>query len=136
MMKRLLLTLLVVMSAATINAQQYYACTGNNVNIRKGPGKNYGVIQQIWKNCGVGDGYMECEHETGNYVIEYRGKKKNVFILVAAMGEGLNGEGWMSAQYLKPVCRYCDGYPKTYDDCDSENPKLLKVCKYCHGRGY
>jgi len=94
------------------------------------------VIRQIWKGCGVGDGFEDCDHETGNYVIEYRGKKRNGFILVAVLGEGINIEGWISAQYLRPICRHCDGYPKTYDSCDAENPKLLYTCRYCHGRGY
>ncbi len=123
-------------TTSTITAQQFYACTGNNVNVRKGPGKQYGVIRQIWKGCGVGDGFVDCEHETGNYVIEYRGKKRNGFILVAVLGEGINIEGWISAQYLRPICRHCDGYPKTYDSCDAENPKLLYTCRYCRGRGY
>ena len=135
-MKRMIMILFVAICATTMYAQQFYACTGNNVNVRKGPGKQYGVIQQLWKGCGVGDGYNECEHETGNCVIEYKGKKKNGFIYIGAYGEGLFVEGWISAQYLKPICRHCEGYPKQYDNCDSERPRLLRTCKYCKGRGY
>ena len=136
-MKRLLLLLLVAMSSTAIYAQQCYACIGNNVNLRKGPGTNYGVIRQIWKGCGVGEGYEECDHETANYEIQYRGKKKNGFIYVEIVGEGMfDVVGWMSAKYLRPVCSHCGGYPEVYDSCDSENPKLLKRCKYCNGRGY
>lgn len=121
----------------------YLACTGNNVNVRVGPGKNYKVLTnyngdkvQLMKGDGVGIGFDECEHETGNCVLEYEGRRKNGFMEVSYLGEGTNIHGWVSEQYLKRVCRWCDGYPKTYDDCDKENPTLLRVCKKCNGRGY
>ena len=136
-MKRLMLMALLCMGALAMYGQTQYVCTGNNVNMRKGPGKNYGVIRQIWKGCGVGDGYIECDHETGNYEILYRGKKKNGFIYVEIVGEGMfDAVGWMSAQYLKPVCSHCGGYPKVYDSCDADHPRLVRKCRYCNGRGY
>ena len=43
------------------------------------------------------------------------------------MGEGTIIQGWVSEQHLRKLCPWCEGYPKTYDDCDKENPRLLKV---------
>ena len=137
---------IMALMSLSVSAQKngdYLACTGNNVNMRTGPGKNYRVQThymnqkvQLMKGDGVGDGYEECEHETGNNVLVYLGVTRNGFMKVGFYGEGINIEGWVSAQYLKKVCPWCEGYPKTYDDCDKENPRLLRVCKKCKGRGY
>ena len=145
-MRKYFLMVLMLMTALFVNAQKkgdYLACTGNNVNVRTGPGLKYSVQThygdekiQLMKGYGVGDGYVECEHETGNCVLMYEGKRENGFMLVSYMGEGTNIQGWVSAQYLRKVCPWCEGYPKTYDDCDKETPRLLKVCKHCKGRGY
>ena len=145
-MKKLVLICTLVLTVLGVNAQRkgdFLACTGNNVNVRTGPGLNYRVQThydnqkvQLMKGAGVGDGYMNCEHETGNCVLVYEGKKQNGFMLVSYLGEGTNVQGWVSSQYLRKVCPSCEGYPKTYDDCDKENPRLLKVCKKCNGRGY
>lgn len=145
-MKKIIMMCTLMLMALSVSAQKkgdYLACTGNNVNVRTGPGLNYRVQThygnqkiQLMKGDGVGVGYEDCEHETGNFVLEYLGVKKNGFMKVGYYGEGTNIEGWVSAQYLKKVCPWCDGYPETYDSCDSENPRLLRVCKKCHGRGY
>lgn len=145
-MKKCVLMCIMALMSLSVSAQKngdYLACTGNNVNMRTGPGKNYRVQThymnqkvQLMKGDGVGDGYEECEHETGNNVLVYLGVTRNGFMKVGFYGEGINIEGWVSAQYLKKVCPWCEGYPKTYDDCDKENPRLLRVCKKCKGRGY
>ena len=145
-MKKLVLICIMVLTALGVNAQRkgdFLACTGNNVNVRTGPGLNYRVQThygnqkvQLMKGAGVGDGYMDCEHETCNCVLVYEGKKQNGFMLISYLGEGMNIQGWVSSKYLCKVCPSCEGYPKTYDDCDKENPRLLKVCKKCNGRGY
>lgn len=144
-MKKFVLICFLMLAALGVNAQKKgdsMVCTGNNVNVRTGPGLNYRVQTeydqkvQLMKGYGVGDGYMECEHETGNCVLVYEGKTQNGFMLISYLGEGVNVHGWVSAQYLRKVCPWCEGYPKTYDDCDKDNPRLLKVCKKCNGRGY
>ncbi len=134
---------LVSLSANAQKNGDYLACTGNNVNVRTGPGMNYPVQThygnqkvQLMKGYGIGDGYEECEHETGNCILVYLGATRNGFMKVGYYGEGTNIEGWVSAQYLRKVCPWCEGYPKTYDDCDKDNPRLLRVCKKCKGRGY
>ena len=116
-MKKSVLICIMVLTALGVNAQ------------RKGD-------FLLMKGAGVGDGYMDCEHETGNCVLVYEGKKQNGFMLISFLGEGTNVHGWVSSKYLRKVCPSCEGYPKTYDDCDKENPCLLKVCKKCNGRGY
>ena len=40
-MKRLFLLLLAAFALFTMSAQKYYVCTGENVYLRTGPGKNY-----------------------------------------------------------------------------------------------
>lgn len=144
-MKKTMMIMLMLFSVLSIQAQQKgdaLACTGNNVNVRTGPGLNYSVLTdyngkvQLMKGYGIGDGYQECEHETGNFVLIYEGRRQNGFMLVSYLGEGTNIQGWVYSKYLKKVCPWCEGYPKTYDDCDSEHPRLLHVCKKCKGRGY
>ena len=144
-MKQFFLICFLILTVLGVKAQKKgdcLACTGNNVNVRTGPGLNYRVLTeynqklQLMKGFGVGDGYQECEHETGNCVLVYEGKKQNGFMLVSYLGEGINIQGWVSAQYLRKVCPWCEGYPKTYDNCDKDKPRLLKVCKKCNGRGY
>lgn len=145
-MKRIILLATLCTFALAVRAQKAgdaLACTGNNVNVRTGPGLNYSVQThygdkkiQLMKGYGIGVGYEQCEHETGNCMLICEGQKKNGFMLVSYVGEGTNIKGWVSAKYLTKVCPYCEGYPKTYDDCDKENPKLLRICKKCNGRGY
>ena len=43
-MKKMLLICLMLMTVLAVSAQERgYVCTGNNVNIRKGPGTNYAI---------------------------------------------------------------------------------------------
>ena len=126
-MKRIILFCLVMFLAIGANAQykkgQMLVCTGNNVNVRTGPGKNYPVATisncficngrdrnchycegragrskfQLMKGTGLGN----CE--VGDMVIEYLGQSKNGFLHIACYEcvEGSGGEGWVSAQYLR-----------------------------------
>ncbi len=146
MLMRNIMIITMMLFALNVSAQKKYdalACTGNNVNVRTGPGLNYQVQTQycnekvqLMKGTGIGVGYENCEHETGNYVLIYLGVKKNGFMKIGYYGEGIIVEGWVSSKYLKKVCPWCEGYPKTYDDCDEDYPRLLRVCKKCNGRGY
>ena len=126
-MKRIILFCLVMFLAIGANAQykkgQMLVCTGNNVNVRTGPGKNYPVatISNCFicegrnRNCTAcggrpgrskyqlmkGDGLGECEN--GDIAIEYLGKSKNGFHYVSCYEciEGIGTRGWVSAQYLR-----------------------------------
>ena len=128
-MKRITFVLLLLFAAMAVNAQERgFVCTGNNVNVRTGPGKNYSVMdvqigqkKQLFK----GD------------VVRYFGKKKNRFCLVAGPLEwgGDEREGWVSAQYLRPVtlCPVCYG---TKNENISKDEIDLIDCTRCKGKGY
>ena len=123
-MKRLLMMMLLISATMTMCAQKYYKCTGNNVNVRTGPGKNYAVM--------YGAGGAKCMEGRvqlfkGELVFN-EGVKRNGFIKVSASGPTLCWEeGWVSAQYLKPAtrCSRCNGRGTTG-----------RVCPECNGDGY
>jgi len=116
----------VVMATLSANAQyrrgQRFVCTGNNVNVRTGPGKNYGVA--TISNCMACNGrqrsYSICNGRAGRtkfqlmkgdgydpdwYQITYNGKSKNgsLYVDIYEDHEGTGGTGWVSAQYLRPI---------------------------------
>ena len=98
-MKRISVVLLLMIAALGANAQQKgYVCTGNYVNVRTGPGKNYEVYDRL----------------------EWGGDER---------------DGWVSAQYLRPVtlCPECGGY-KLVNIAEVDID--LDTCKKCKGKGY
>ena len=112
-MKKLVLICFLMLAALGVNAQKKgdsMVCTGNNVNVRTGPGLNYRVLTeygqkvQLMKGNGVGDGYMECEHETGNCVLVYEGKTQNGFMLISYLGEGVNVQGRSEERRVGKEC--------------------------------
>ena len=111
LMKRLLMMMLLVMATMGVNAQRIvYFCSGDNVNVRKGPGKNYGVIY------GESQGaYVQLFKKQG---AESDGKIKNGFVHVKAYYGPTGAQsvwGWVSLQYMK---------------------KGVQKCGACNGRGY
>ncbi len=130
-MKRFAIFLMLLMGAFTAYAQHNgFVCTGNNVNVRTGPGKNYpvydynketGYKRQIFKGDVVAD----------------EGKRKNGFCLISGPLEwgGDERDGWVSAQFLKPVtiCPECGG---TKNVNVAEVDISLDTCKRCKGKGY
>lgn len=123
-MKRIIMMLAVMMTAMTMCAQKYYVCTGSNVNVRTGPGKNYSVM--------YGAGGAHCTEgrvQLGKGELVYNeGVKRNGFIKVSSPYAWMCYEnGWVSAQYLKPAtrCSRCKGRGTTG-----------RVCPECHGEGY
>ena len=100
------------------------------VNIRKGPGTNYPVYYG-----GTGtNGKLQLNKGD---VVRNCGKKKNGFCLVSAALEwgGDEREGWVSAQYLRPVtiCKTCFG---TGDENVGPVDINLVTCRKCKGKGY
>ena len=128
-MKRFSIMMVLLLAVMTANAQHDgYVCTGNNVNVREGPGKNYPIFdveqgrkRQLFK----GD------------VVTNMGKKKNGFVLVNGPLEwgGDERDGWVSAQYLRPVtlCKKCFG---TGDMNVAKEDIDLRTCDKCKGKGY
>ena len=122
--------LLLLLATAAVNAQhdKGFVCTGNNVNVRKGPGKSYaiydvesGTKRQLFK----GD------------VVSDLGKKKNGFYLISGPLEwgGDERDGWVSAQYLRPVI-LCDDCFGTGEKNAAEVDIDLITCPKCKGKGY
>jgi len=125
-MKRILMLLFVLSVTLVADAQyrngQYLYCTGNNVNVRTGPGKNYRVFT-IREGCPICGGKQRtcwmCNASKAKYqlmkgdglghfgdgaiYIQYLGKSKNGFLYVET-GETIEGSGvrgWVSADYLR-----------------------------------
>ena len=133
-MKKIVWMCVLWFTAISINAQKAqqrgYVCTGNNVNVRTGPGKSYPIYdggygpggkRQLFK----GDVVLDC------------GKKKNGFCLIIGALEwgGDERDGWVSAQYLRPVilCPVCDG---TKSENISKDEIDLINCRNCKGKGF
>ncbi len=129
-MKRLFLFCLVLFATLGVDAQSYrvgqkLVCTGDNVNVRTGPGKNHRVYL-MKEGCPICDGkdrscYM-CEWaknkkfqlmkgegrgkcDEGEWEIIYQGKSRNGFLYVSIFEcvEGYGVVGWVSSQYLRPI---------------------------------
>ena len=90
---------------AIADAQTVYHCTGDNVNVRTGPGKNYAVM--------MNEGFRtKCQLFKDSYV-RYAGKQKNGFTYVKFLNCGMTAAscypdyGWVSSQYLKAMTRRC-----------------------------
>ena len=128
-MRKTLLILFVLFIAQSIDAQKNgFVCTGNNVNVRKGPGKQYAIYD------------VEYGHKRQlmkGDIVANEGKRENGFCLISGPREwgGDERDGWVSSQYLRPVtiCPRCDG-------TKSENIGKVDIdlidCRGCHGKGY
>ena len=156
-MKKMILMFMVLFASMTANAQVFYKCTGDNVNVRTGPGKNYkNVINQGFET--------RCQLFKDN-IVRYAGKKSNGFVYVMFSNCGMTGAscypdyGWVSSQYLKPMthkCRVCNGKgyfnrpcgefglpPEEHPSacpcsgvCLNDGCKGKQHCRQCGGVGY
>lgn len=106
-----LLMVVLMLSLTTVEADaqrsgSYLACTGNNVNIRKGPGKQYSVVTLLgWDEERLCDGRFKQQLYKGERV-KYLGKKKNGFLYIEFYRAEEGGytsrhRGWVSADYLR-----------------------------------
>ena len=128
-MKRISIVLMLLFAVMTANAQHNgYVCTGDYVNVRTGPGKNYAVYD-------INTGHKR-QLSKGD-VVSNCGKRQNGFCLIQGPLEwgGDERDGWVSAQYLLPVtlCPECQGYK---DVNIAEVDIELATCKKCKGKGY
>lgn len=78
-----------------------YRCTGNNVNVRKGPGTNYAVI--TYNRCKIQ--LFKEEWAEGD------GKQSNGFIHIVKPRDG-----WVSAQYLRIVEKHVTSKSQQQDE--------------------
>lgn len=129
-MKRIVYITLLAFAVTGLKAQDAgYVCTGNHVNVRTGPGKNYPVYDD--------NGEGPKRQLSKGDVVANLGEKKNGFCLVSGKLEwgGDEREGWVSAQYLRPVT-LC---PKCFGTGDMNVAKVdidLRTCNKCKGKGY
>lgn len=124
-MKKMLLISIMLMAVLSANAQSSFVCTGNNVNLRTGPGRNYQVVIEDYGN--------KVQLFKGD-VITNLGQKKNGFCKVSVyVYRSGDYVGWVPAQYLKPVrkCSRCDGSGQVGDGMINR-----RTCPKCNGRGY
>ena len=105
LMKKTLLMFALFFTALVMNAQTYYKCTGDNVNVRTGPGKNYAVA--------INQGFeTRCQLFKGN-IVRSLGSTRNGFTYVRFSNCGMTGascypdNGWVSSQYLRKMTRRC-----------------------------
>ena len=128
-MKRFVFLSLLLIAVLAVNAQSQkgYVCTGDNVNVRKGPGTNYPVLMSEGAKLQLNKGE----------VVAYKGKKRNGFCYVhvtkIAFGSAFfDYPGWVSAKYLREVtlCDECNGtgYVGEIED--------MKPCGRCEQKGY
>jgi len=129
LMKRILLLLVMMLSFAGANAQkQGFISTGQNVNVRTGPGKQYPLAKEDFSE-------EPCQLDKG-MLVRYLGKKKNGFcyVEVSSMITEYYCKGWVSAKYLRPVklCPRCngEGYTDVEGFCEG------KKCTRCGTKGY
>ena len=118
-----------MLSFAGANAQkQGFISTGQNVNVRTGPGKQYPLAKEDFSE-------EPCQLDKG-MLVRYLGKKKNGFcyVEVSSMITEYYCKGWVSAKYLRPVklCPRCngEGYTDVEGFCEG------KKCTRCGTKGY
>ena len=119
----LLLALCLTLGTMAASAQTHYRVTGNNVNMRKGPGTNYPRGAAVPGRQGIG--YDTPFVLDKGQIVTYEGKRKNGFVYVSEITT--MAEGWVSAKFLTPAtkCTACKGRGNTG-----------RVCPTCHGEGY
>ena len=128
-MKRIVFICIMLFAVISAEAQNMrgFVSTGENVNVRKGPGMRYAVVE--------GEG-GKIQLFKGEVVID-KGKKKNGFchIQVNRVDPGsayFNYDGWVSARYLRAVklCSECEGtgYVGEIEE--------LEECEKCQGKGF
>lgn len=151
-MKRILFLLLVILTTMSVNAQEYYRCTRNNVNIRKGPGKTYAVEESsVFSLPYAGRG--EKAKLLKNDIVKYLGKTKNGYMFVEVIGCApdlffVSGDCWVYGKYLTPatLCSECKRKGQFKEKCQSELHQDLDyidgfycsscTCKKCGGIGW
>ena len=147
-MKRVFLLLCVLtLTCFSVNAQKaiyYLKSTGQDVNVRTGPGKHYRVLDCTGA---YGSDGLKAQLYKGE-VVGTDGIKRNGFTHVYYTGWYNQWyEGWVASQYLAPTtkCRACKGvgvFNRKCPDCNGEgyhaccNYTGKAHCKSCEGIGY
>jgi len=133
MKKFMILFAVMFMASANVFSQEvYYRCTGDNVNIRKGPGTKFGRIMRSGSaHCGNGVAQL-----WKGAIVCGDGKVKNGFLHVTETGPDMCwDEGWVSAQFLKKAtkCPECNGQGTTGRKCPVCNGSGWRACCFYTG---
>lgn len=147
-MKKLLILMVLALAYVGADALIYYRCTGQNVYVRQGPGKNYSPVHYSGAHCS--DETQPYMLSKGQIVVG-TGAVKNGFIKVEECPISFYlywGDGWVSAQYLVKAarCASCKGrgvYNIVCPDCHGQAYTMCschgsgkKTCQSCGGIGY
>ena len=135
-MKRILTILFILMATLAVHSQTLYRCTGDNVNVRTGPGLKYKVVYD--------DNWQQKVQIFKGVVVKGRGAARNGFIPITCFSGGtalgaMPVDGWVSAQYLKPLtrkCSACNGrgyFNRPCRDYDGEPGYHPSLCN-CNGK--
>ncbi len=145
---RSMLAILVLCGMATkMDAQSYYRCTSNNVDVRSGPGMKYAVVLCEYQ------GMSEPICISKGYVVKFLGKKQNGFMYVEDTNDwhwSSFDKGWVPAKFLTPAikCKSCNGkghLNKKCPECNGQGCSMMEGaecddgyvrCKKCSGAGY
>ena len=128
-MKKIAMISMMMLMTLAVGAQNLkgFISTGQDVNVRKGPGMRYPVIDTEWGKIQLDKGEVVCD----------KGKTKNGFRHISVtkliFGSVVNvHEGWVSTKYLRPVnvCPECygTGYVGEIED--------MKRCEKCKEKGH
>ena len=145
MKKMLFLSILMMLVCVNANAQQYtyYKSTGTHVNVRKGPGKNYGIVE--YTGAYGSEGIVQLDK---GVIVASDGKVRNGFRHVFYAGTyNLWEDGWVSQQYLKLCvkCSVCKGkgyFNRKCPECGGVGVHVCcdytgkARCNSCYGVGY
>ena len=145
MKKMLLLSILMMLVCVNASAQQYvyYKSTGTHVNVREGPGKNYGIVE--YSGAYGSEGIVQLDK---GVIVASDGIVRNGFRHVFYAGTyNLWEDGWVSQQYLKRCvrCSVCKGkgyFNRKCPECNGTG--VHSCCDYtgkarcssCYGVGY
>ena len=145
MKNMLLLSILMMLVCVNASAQQYvyYKSTGTHVNVREGPGKNYGIVE--YSGAYGSEGIVQLDK---GVIVASDGIVRNGFRHVFYAGTyNLWEDGWVSQQYLKRCvrCSVCKGkgyFNRKCPECNGTG--VHSCCDYtgkarcnsCYGVGY
>lgn len=144
-MKRILFLLLMLTISVGSFAQTHYRVTGDNVNVRTGPGTNYSRV--TWSGAYGTRDDQPYQLSKGEIVCS-KGATKNGFVPIWGDAVWMSEEtGWVSSKYLTPAtkCSVCKGKGNTGQvcpECDGAGMRMCcgwtgyVSCSKCKGHGY
>lgn len=143
-MKKLIVLFAFVMLSIGMQAQTYYRCTGDNVNVRLSPNLKSRCVQLSGgAHCGMGNARLY-----KGAIVKSTGKVRNGFMYVMETGPDFCWEyGWVSTKYLVKAmkCASCRGTGTTGRRCPECNGQGVyacclytgkELCPKCWGKGY